>query len=46
VDYFWRSLPPELFITPLTENPDVTDLVIEIDAAHRPHKIYRPKRPA
>lgn len=46
VDYFWRSLHPELFITPLTENPDVTDLVIEIDAAHRPHKIYRPKHPA
>ncbi|OKH19973.1 glycerate kinase [[Limnothrix rosea] IAM M-220] len=43
VDYFWRSLHPELFITPLTQNPDWTDLVIEIDAEHRPCKIYRPK---
>ncbi|WP_030006805.1 glycerate kinase [Picosynechococcus sp. NKBG042902] len=42
VDYFWRSLHPELFIQPLTQNPHWTDLVIEIDAAHRPHKIYHP----
>lgn len=46
VDYFWRSLHPELFITPLTKNPNFTDLVIEIDAEHRPNKIYRPTNPA
>lgn len=44
VDYFWRSLHPELFITPLTQNPDWTDLVVEIDAYHRPSKIYKPVR--
>jgi D-glycerate 3-kinase len=42
VDYFWRSLHPELFITPLTKNPDLVDLVIEIDAEHCPGKIYKP----
>ncbi|AFY37327.1 glycerate kinase [[Leptolyngbya] sp. PCC 7376] len=42
VDYFWRSLHPELFITPLTKNSAWTDLVIEIDAEHRPCAIYRP----
>ncbi len=46
VDYFWRSLHPELFITPLTQDSDWTDLVIEIDAKHRPCKIYRPDSPA
>ncbi|MEB3226577.1 MAG: glycerate kinase [Synechococcus sp.] len=46
VAYFWRSLHPELFIRPLTQNPHWTDLVIEIDAAHRPSKIYRPPDPA
>lgn len=30
VNYFWRSLHPELFITPLTQNPELTDLVVEI----------------
>jgi D-glycerate 3-kinase len=44
VDYFWRSLHPELFITPLTQNPDWTDLVVEIGAHHRPSKIYKPER--
>lgn len=42
VEYFWRSLHPELFITPLTKNPDLVDLVIEIDAEHCPSKVYKP----
>ena len=42
VDYFWRSLHPELFITPLIHNPDRTDLVVEIQADHTPGAVYRP----
>jgi D-glycerate 3-kinase len=42
VEYFWRSLHPELFITPLIKNPNLVDLVIEIDAEHRPGKVYQP----
>ncbi len=41
VEYFWKSLHPELFIPPLISNPDLCDLVIEIDAAHQTGKIYR-----
>ena len=41
VDYFWRSLHPELFITPLLHDTRV-DLVIEINADHQPETIYRP----
>jgi D-glycerate 3-kinase len=42
VEYFWRSLHPELFITPLTKNPNLVDLVIEIDTQHCPGKVYKP----
>ena len=42
VDYFWRSLHPELFIRPLTQNPDLVDLVIEINSDHSFGKIYKP----
>jgi D-glycerate 3-kinase len=35
VEYFWKSLHPELFIPPLINNPHLTDLVIEINAAHQ-----------
>ncbi|WP_024547037.1 glycerate kinase [Picosynechococcus sp. NKBG15041c] len=45
VDYFWRSLHPELFIRPLSQDPRWTDLVIEIDADHRPGQIYCPANP-
>ncbi len=38
VDYFWRSLHPELFITPLVES---CDLVIEINSDHSPGSVYR-----
>ena len=36
VDYFWKALHPELFITPLINNPHLRDLVIEINADHFP----------
>lgn len=42
VEYFWQSLHPDLFITPLCHDPAHVDLVIEIDANHRPAAIYQP----
>lgn len=42
VEYFWRSLHPELFITPLVNNRDLVDLVIEINLDRSFGKIYRP----
>ena len=42
VDYFWRALHPELFITPLIKQPNLVDLVIEIDKNHQYSKIYKP----
>lgn len=42
VDYFWRALHPELFITPLIKQADIVDLVIEIDKNHNYQKIYKP----
>lgn len=42
VKYFWRSLHPELFITPLTRNPNFVDLVIEINSDHSVGAVYRP----
>jgi D-glycerate 3-kinase len=42
VEYFWKSLHPELFITPLTKNLRWVDLVIEITPDHTASAIYRP----
>lgn len=42
VDYFWKALHPELFISPLINNPKFVNLVIEINAAHQIEKIYCP----
>jgi D-glycerate 3-kinase len=42
VEYFWRSLHPELFIKPLVTNPNLADLVIEINADHSYGKVYQP----
>ncbi|ARV59684.1 glycerate kinase [Nostocales cyanobacterium HT-58-2] len=42
VHYFWRSLHPELFITPLVKSPTFVDLVIEINYDHSFGKVYRP----
>jgi D-glycerate 3-kinase len=38
VEYFWRSLHPELFITPLIKNRQITNLVIEVKS-DRTYKI-------
>ena len=42
VEYFWRALHPELFITPLKHNGNYVDLVIEINLDRTPHAIYSP----
>ncbi len=42
VTYFWRSLHPELFITPLIQPSARVDLVIEINPDHLPGRIYHP----
>jgi len=39
VEYFWRSLHPELFITPFRYNAQA-DWVIEISSEHRPIAIH------
>ncbi len=38
VEYFWRSLHPKLFITPLIQ---ACDVVIEINSDHSPGSVYR-----
>ncbi|MEC4806794.1 MAG: glycerate kinase [Jaaginema sp. PMC 1079.18] len=43
VEYFWKALHPELFIQPLTRNPDLVDLVIEINPDHSPGLVYKPE---
>jgi D-glycerate 3-kinase len=42
VTYFWRSLHPELFITPLMQPGSNVDLVIQINENHFPENIYSP----
>lgn len=42
VEYFWCALHPELFITPLTRNNDLVNLVVEIEQDHSIGDIYRP----
>lgn len=42
VEYFWRSLHPELFIKSLMENPELVDLVIEIHPDRSIGAIYQP----
>ncbi|NEQ26743.1 MAG: glycerate kinase [Microcoleus sp. SIO2G3] len=43
VEYFWRSLHPELFITPLTKNSRLVDLVIAINPDHTVGAVYQPE---
>ncbi|NJK99985.1 MAG: glycerate kinase [Spirulinaceae cyanobacterium SM2_1_0] len=43
VEYFWKALHPELFITPLTQNSLLTNLVVEIQTDRRLGRIYKPK---
>ncbi|MGF1513526.1 MAG: glycerate kinase [Elainellaceae cyanobacterium] len=40
--YFWRALPPDLFIAPLLRDRQKVDLVVEIDEHHGPQRIYKP----
>lgn len=42
VAYFWRSLHPELFIKSLVQNPNLVDLVMEINADRSPGTLYQP----
>lgn len=42
VEYFWKSLHPELFIQPLCRDSTQVDLVIELDPDHLPTCLYRP----
>lgn len=42
VEYFWKSLHPELFITPLTQNSRWVDLVVKINSDHSIGTIYCP----
>jgi len=42
VEYFWRSLHPDLFIKPLSKDPRWVDLVIEINSDHSIGAVYRP----
>jgi D-glycerate 3-kinase len=43
VNYFWHSLHPELFISPLVKSPTFVDLVIEVNSDHSFGAVYRPK---
>ncbi len=43
VKYFWKALHPELFIKPLTRNPQLVDLVIEINPDHSVGAVYQPQ---
>lgn len=43
VDYFWRSLHPNLFIKPLINNPSLVNLVVEIKSDRTYGNIYRPE---
>jgi D-glycerate 3-kinase len=40
VEYFWRSLHPELFIKPLLHDARYVDLVVEVNPDHSPNAIY------
>ncbi|MGQ4650513.1 glycerate kinase [Lyngbya aestuarii] len=42
VNYFWQALHPELFITPMTQDPSLVDLVIAINPDHTVAAVYRP----
>ncbi|TAO06493.1 MAG: glycerate kinase [Phormidium sp. SL48-SHIP] len=40
VEYFWKALHPELFITPLLAPTAKSALVVTLEADHRIHRIY------
>lgn len=41
VDYFWKALHPQLFINPLIKNPELVNLIIEINPDHSLGNISR-----
>ncbi len=41
VDYFWKALHPELFIKPLIKNPELVDLIVEINLDHSIGNIFK-----
>ncbi len=43
VEYFWRSIHPELFVKPLTRNSTRVDLVIEINGDRSLGVVYHPR---
>lgn len=43
VKYFWKSLHPDLFIAPLTQNGNLVDLVVTVNADRTFGEIYRPE---
>ena len=43
VEYFWKSLHPNLYIKPLISNPYLVDLVVEIKSDRSYDRIYKPK---
>lgn len=44
VTYFWQALHPELLITPLIHDPQITDAVVEIREDHSIGEIFIPSR--
>ncbi len=42
VQYFWRTLHPDLFLKPGAKSSERVDLVIEINPDHAPGLVYRP----
>ncbi|HAZ46211.1 MAG TPA: glycerate kinase [Cyanobacteria bacterium UBA11369] len=42
VEYFWKSIHPELFIRPMARNSDWVDLVIEINWDREIGLVYKP----
>ena len=42
VEYFWKSIHPELFIQPMARNSDWVDLVVEINRDRSIGTIYKP----
>jgi D-glycerate 3-kinase len=42
VEYFWKALHPDLFISPLINNSQLTDLVIEIKGDRTIGNIFQP----
>jgi D-glycerate 3-kinase len=46
VEYFWRSLHPDLFIAPLLHQPDRVDIVVTITPNRSIDAIYHPRHRA